>query len=85
MELGAVGKSTEQAIFNGVYQTQVGGIVEIVAAISKQLGSQPAVYTTGGGIEDISKFLPEPWTRVPDLVLRGAFGIGLQIEARSAD
>lgn len=85
MELGAIGKSTEQAIFNGVYQFQISGIVGIVAAISKQLASPPVVFATGGGIGDISKFLPESWTQVPDLVLRGAFGIGLQFESKPAN
>ena len=76
MKLGAVGKSTEQAIFNGVYQSQIGGIIGIIDAMSKQISSQPTVYATGGGLEDISKFLPKSWIQVPDLVLRGAIGIG---------
>ena len=76
MKLGAVGKSTYQAIFNGVYQSQIGGIIGIVDAMSKQISSQSTVYATGGGLEDISKFLPKSWIRVSDLVLRGAIGIG---------
>ena len=79
LNYGSVGKSTEQAIFNGVYQSQIGGIAGIVAAMSKKLTVPPTVYLTGGGIEEISRFLPESWIRVPDLVLRGAVGIGQQV------
>ncbi len=76
LKLGAVGKSTDQAILNGVYQSQITGIIGIVEAMSKSVSKQPDVYLTGGGIHDISNFLPDSWHRVPDLVLRGAIGIG---------
>ena len=79
LSFGSVGKSTDEAIFNGVYQSQIGGIVGIVAAISEKLPSQPAVYLTGGGAQDISKLLPQSWQRVPDLVLRGAGEIGRRL------
>ena len=76
LEYGSVGKSTQEAIFNGVYQSQIGGIIGIVAAMSERIDSSPTIYLTGGGIEEISRFLPQSWVRVPDLVLRGAAGIG---------
>lgn len=79
LEYGNFGKSTEEAIFNGVYQSQIGGITGIIAAMSEKLSSLPTVYLTGGGIEEISRFLPESWVRVSDLVLRGAVGIGQQV------
>ncbi len=76
LDYGSVGKSTQEAIFNGVYQSQIGGIIGVVAAMSERINSSPAVYLTGGGIDAVSRFLPESWIRVPDLVLRGAAGIG---------
>ena len=79
LDYGSVGKSTEQAIFNGVYQSQIGGIIGIVAAMSRKISGEPTIYLTGGGIEEISSFLPDSWIRVPDLVLRGAIGIGQQV------
>ena len=76
LSYGEVGKSTNAAILQGVYQSQIGAITGIVAAMSRQQNSQPVVYTTGGGIKDIGEWLPESWLRVPDLVLQGARKIG---------
>ena len=73
---GELGKSTDKAILHGVYQSQIFGIIGIVDAISKKQESKSVVYITGGGLNDIYKFLPEEWLQVPDLVLRGAKAIG---------
>jgi len=77
--LGTVGKSTVQAILNGVYQSQIAGIEGIVEAMSNKMASPPAVYLTGGGAEEISKLLPQAWHRVPDLVLQGACELGRRL------
>ena len=74
-----IGKSTRPAILRGVYQAQIGAIKQIVADQSSSSDQTPAVYLTGGGIKAIDSALPEPWIRVPDLVLRGARSIGRRL------
>jgi len=76
---GTVGKSTDQAILNGVYQSQIAAVAGIVESMSKKMASEPTVYLTGGGADEISKLLPQTWHRVPDLVLRGACEIGRRL------
>lgn len=81
LKFGAIGKSTSSAILQGVYQAQIGSIRGIVEAISSNQIEQPTVFTTGGGIKDISDFLPDNWRNVPDLVLLGAKAIGQKLIA----
>ena len=77
-----IGRSTEEAIIQGVYQSQIQAIKGMV---SQLLNSQPnaTVFSTGGGIKSIRKQLPSDWKYVYDLVLRGAAELGRRaIEAR---
>ncbi len=76
LNFGTIGKSTSQAILQGVYQAQIAAIRGIVESISSNQTDEPAVFATGGGIKDISEFLPSHWRFVPDLVLLGAKAIG---------
>lgn len=82
MSLRSIGKSTEAAVHQGVYLSQVEAIRGVVKRLAKtqavQNGKQhqPSVYATGGGLQEISNCLPEDWNYVPDLVLRGARTIG---------
>ena len=83
IEWGFVGKSTRTAILLGVYQSQICTINSAVNAWSDPFQSvTPAVYATGGGIEELKKWLPESWQYEPDLVLRGALGIGRRLQLR---
>ena len=81
----SLGKSTTNAIRQGVYYSQVESIRGIVRRLSKALtakkqsNNQPAVYLTGGGLQGISNCFPEEWNHVPDLVLRGARSIGRRL------
>ena len=77
----SVGKSTHQAILNGVYQSQVGGIRHIVQGFKARCDSHVNVYATGGGIADLQSGLPQDWNYVPDLVLRGAQRLGRKLMA----
>ena len=79
LAFGAVGKSTNEAILQGVYQSQIGAVIGIVNAMSRRHKIEPVVYSTGGGIADISDALPNEWIHVPDLVLIGAKMIGQQL------
>jgi len=79
LQYGAVGQSTDNAIRNGVLQSQIGSIRGIVEAVSVLQKSQPTVLITGGGIKPIRKFLPAQWIEIPDLILRGALAIGKRL------
>lgn len=74
--LGQIGRSTEEAILYGVYQTQVCTLRSVVKKMASELGDHPEVFITGGGIVELLEWLPEEWEHVPDLVLRGALEIG---------
>ena len=82
LSLQTPGKSTIDAIRHGVYFSQVEAIRGIVDELSRDLATgqeqhqQPAVYATGGGLQEISNCLPAEWNYVSDLVLRGARSIG---------
>jgi pantothenate kinase type III len=76
---GFLGKSTEAAILLGVYQSQILTMKGAVTGHASQLPNPVSVYLTGGGIEELSAWLPASWQRVPDLVLQGARTIGRTI------
>ncbi len=65
-----IGNSTERAIQAGVYQAQVGAIRYIAERFQQHFGTQ-SVAMTGGGIGPIRQELPDDWTTINDLVLRG--------------
>jgi type III pantothenate kinase len=73
--LGCVGKSTESAIRLGVYQAQISVIKAAVKQLTNSHGPLE-VYLTGGGIQELTGWLPDLWQQVPDLVLQGAKAIG---------
>lgn len=79
LDFGAIGKSTHEAILQGVYQSQIGAILGIVGAMAKKYNINPVVYATGGGVADISNSLPRNWVHVPDLVLLGAKMVGQRL------
>ena len=72
------GTSTEMAMLLGVYHAQVSAIRHGVQSLSQLSGNLPDVYVTGGGIDDLLDWLPDNWQFVPDLVLQGAYHIGVQ-------
>ncbi len=71
-----IGKSTNDAIIKGVYQSQISAIRSITEQMASCSAPRATVFATGGGISDISNDLPQSWDFVPDLVLRGARSIG---------
>ena len=77
-----IGRSTEDAILQGVYQSQI----EAIQGMTNQLlraNPDAVVYTTGGGIKPILKRLPADWNHKPNLVLLGAAELGRRaIDAR---
>lgn len=75
LELGWVGKSTESAIRLGVYQSQISVIKAAVKQLAGSYGPLE-IYLTGGGIQELTGWLPDSWQHVPDLVLQGAKAIG---------
>lgn len=77
-----VGKSTESAILLGVRHSQVSTIRAAVTGMAHRLGQTPAIFLTGGGIEELIDALPDSWEYVPDLVLQGALNIGREIEVK---
>ncbi len=66
----AIGRNTTDAMKAGVIFSLVGGIKEIVARQTRQLG-EPVVVVTGGGAPYVKSFIPENWRVIDDLVLRG--------------
>lgn len=78
-----IGRSTTEAIINGVNQSQLHAITGIVSRI--QSLSPAEVYATGGGIEILLPSLPATWNIVPDLVLSGARMIGKLILSERGD
>lgn len=83
--LDSLGKSTNAAIRQGVYLAQIESIRGIADGLARSLISNqghqqpPAVYATGGGLNEIADCLPEDWNFVPDLVLQGARTIGRRL------
>lgn len=80
-----IGRSTHEAIIQGVFQSQIAAIQGIVARMAKISKQTTSVYVTGGGIADIIDRLPEDWNDVPDLVLQGAKTIGARLVNESSD
>ncbi len=82
-ELEFIGRSTENAILLGVYQNQICTIRSAVKSVSKILAQHsepasdpPAIFLTGGGMEELLPWLPTHWQHVPDLILQGALNLG---------
>ncbi len=78
------GKSTQEAILKGVFQSQAWAIHGIARQLQACSKIKTPVYVTGGGIPDLIKLLPDDWFDVPDLVLRGAKLVGSRIFGRQA-
>lgn len=78
----SVGKSTTDAILLGVYTAQVAAIQRLAQSLAQPLPTAATIFTTGGGIIAIERELDESWQHVPDLVLRGARGIGRKLIRR---
>jgi len=79
LELDLYGTSTESAIMLGVLQTQICTMREVVSQYCGQSTRLPAVFVTGGGVEELLQYLPKSWQHVPDLVLTAALDIGRRI------
>ena len=73
------GRDTETAMLLGVYQALLGGLRHIVERMTVDLEKNCPVYVTGGGALALEKYLPPQWKLVPDLVLRGAREIGMNL------
>ncbi len=85
-EAGFLGKSTETAILLGVYQSQIQTLKSAVATHNSNFHpGTVAVYITGGGVQEISNWLPASWHRIPDLVLQGARMLGREFINQSAE
>jgi type III pantothenate kinase len=70
-----VGRSTQQAILLGVYQTQLSTLVKVVEAHRERFGEPLSVITTGGGMPELRRWLPQDWQHHPHLVLEGALSM----------
>ncbi len=66
-----IGKSTEQAIYGGVYWSQLGAIREIVSRLRSEIGSDAVLLTTGGAIGDMTSSIDPQARFLPGLVLTG--------------
>lgn len=64
-----LGRNTAEAIWSGVFQLQLGGILGAVAAIQRERGNHQVV-ATGGGIAALRNELPRSWQVIDDLMLR---------------
>jgi type III pantothenate kinase len=78
-----IGKSTNDAILKGVYQSQISAIRGIAKQMATRSVRRATIFATGGGITDIAGDLPQSWDLVPDLVLRGARSIGRSLLSRN--
>ncbi len=78
-----IGKSTRHAIVRGVIQSQLGALLHITGQCRAmdEVGTEAAIYATGGGIADFQNVLPEEWNLIPDLVLQGVLAIGRNLLA----
>ncbi len=75
-DLDLYGASTDSAIMLGVLQTQVCTMRNVVSQYYCQSSRDPAVFVTGGGMEELLRYLPSSWQYVPDIVLTAALDIG---------
>jgi type III pantothenate kinase len=67
-----VGKNTEQAIAAGILHGAAGAVANLVIVASEIVGSDAAVFLTGGDAARLAEFLPPDCRDVsPDLVLEG--------------
>jgi type III pantothenate kinase len=66
-----VGKHTEAAIRSGLFWGAVGGVREIVARMTAELGQAPQVFVTGGDLRPLTAELGGEARFVPNLVLCG--------------
>lgn len=70
-----IGRSTQQALLLGVYQTQLSTLTRIVEMHRAQFGRELRVIATGGGMIELQDWLPSDWHYCPNLVLEGALAI----------
>ncbi|HMP80538.1 MAG TPA: type III pantothenate kinase [Pirellulaceae bacterium] len=68
-KLPAVGRNTEEAIDLGTLHHQIGGMVHSVEHAQQEFQKRARVYVGGGGLADLSPWLPKSYLREPDLVL----------------
>ena len=67
-----VGKNTEQAIAAGILHGAAGAVANLIIVASEVVGSDAAVFLTGGDAARLAEFLPPDCRDVtPDLVLEG--------------
>ena len=67
-----VGKNTEQAIAAGLLHGAAGAVANLIIVASEVVGSEAAVFLTGGDAARLAEFLPPDCRDVtPDLVLEG--------------
>lgn len=78
-----LGKSTSEAILQGVYSAQIAAVNQIAHALARKSVPHATIYATGGGMVAIEDQLDTGWQFVPDLVLRGAREIGRKLIQRS--
>ncbi len=67
----ALGTSTIRALHSGIYYGTLGGVREVVRRIGEELGTQLAVFLTGGDCELIAPDVPAGWQVVPALTVEG--------------
>jgi len=67
-----IGKNTEQAIAAGILHGAAGAVANLIIVASEVVGSEAAVFLTGGDAARLAEFLPPDCRDVtPDLVLEG--------------
>ena len=67
-----IGKNTEQAIAAGILHGAAGAVANLIIVASEVVGSDAAVFLTGGDATRLAEFLPPDCRDVtPDLVLEG--------------
>ncbi len=70
-DTNAFGRSTAQAMLNGVFHGIRGGVQRLVERYSEQYGAYPQIIATGGDAETLFAGDDLIQTIVPDLTLRG--------------
>jgi type III pantothenate kinase len=66
-----VGKNTEHAIRSGLFWGAVGAVRELIARMTQELPSEPALFITGGDLRRLSLVLDKQAQYLPHLTLSG--------------
>lgn len=66
-----VGKNTEAAIRSGLFWGAVGSVREIITRMKQDLGTEPALFVTGGDLRRLSPLVSDQAQYLPHLVLSG--------------